>query len=332
MIVIDRAILHILDLNAGSTVLSDAELTLSEGVRQYLVKHIERSLTSQDARAGKFYDDSQFKASMDDYLAEKIDFITFTSNQAKVLEQTLLQADEMKPIDLIICDIHVDDVRKIIILKSLNHQGFMHQIVKNDDGFANEIVDEYAILPGMTQHIDEFAVIDPADDSISVRTKRYTIDGNSIYALTEALLECSQAPSPKETLKTVNKVVQDVAKAYGQDGIEAAAAMKSSIVADLSESDEVDPIEIGSKVFTNTSMREDYEAQMKESGFTEPVHVNQERTVKRLVSHKLKTDTGIELSIPVDYFDNTDYVEFNHDPDGSYSITLKHIQDIQNRN
>ena len=78
MIVIDRAILHILDLNAGSTVLSDAELTLSEGVRQYLVKHIERSLTSQDARAGKFYDDRQFKASMDDYLAEKIDFITFT--------------------------------------------------------------------------------------------------------------------------------------------------------------------------------------------------------------------------------------------------------------
>ena len=44
--------------------------------------------------------------------------------------------------------------------------------------------------------------------------------------------------------------------------------------------------------------------------------------------HKLSTDTGIEITIPTDYFENTDFVEFFKSDDGSMSITLKNIQNI----
>ena len=54
-------------------------------------------------------------------------------------------------------------------------------------------------------------------------------------------------------------------------------------------------------------------------------------TLKKVCRHKLKTDTGIELTIPTDYFDNTEYVEFNNNEDGTLSITLKHISNIVNR-
>ena len=50
-----------------------------------------------------------------------------------------------------------------------------------------------------------------------------------------------------------------------------------------------------------------------------------------MMRHKLKTDTGIELVIPTDYFDNTDFVEFAKSADGSISITLKQIQNIDDR-
>ena len=80
-------------------------------------------------------------------------------------------------------------------------------------------------------------------------------------------------------------------------------------------------------------MQQDYDEQVKNAGFAEnqPIHVDKEATLKKILNHKLKTDTGIELTIPVDYFDNTEYVEFSNNPDGSLSITLKHINNIMNR-
>ena len=53
--------------------------------------------------------------------------------------------------------------------------------------------------------------------------------------------------------------------------------------------------------------------------------------MKKLRKHKLATDTGIELTIPTDYFDSTEFVEFNQEKDGSMSITIKHIQNLKNK-
>ena len=47
--------------------------------------------------------------------------------------------------------------------------------------------------------------------------------------------------------------------------------------------------------------------------------------------HRLCTDTGIELVIPTEFFENTEFVEFYKDEEGYMSITLKNIQNIVNK-
>jgi hypothetical protein len=187
-------------------------------------------------------------------------------------------------------------------------------------------------MPGLSQNMDEFAYIDTESHEVLSCAKKYTIDGNSILVFPEILLECGQAPSPKETLRKINQTVRQVSEAYGQDERVAATAVKSYIAEKLPESGQLDPLETGRAVFKdNPSMQADYAQQVRESGFTEPVTVDTEAVLKKVCKHKLKTDTGIELTIPIDYFDNTEYVEFNNNEDGSLSITLKHIQNIINR-
>ena len=78
-------------------------------------------------------------------------------------------------------------------------------------------------------------------------------------------------------------------------------------------------------------MQADFDNAIKEAGFTEPVKMDQEATIKKMCKHKLKTDTGIELTIPSEYFDNTEYMEFHNNEDGTLSIMLKHIGNIVNR-
>ena len=114
--------------------------------------------------------------------------------------------------------------------------------------------------------------------------------------------------------------------------METAAAVKSFVAGELAEKDAVNPLEVGREVFKgNPAMRADYERAIEEAGFAAPVEMDQESILKKMKNHKLKTDTGIELVIPTDYFDNTEFVEFRRGEDGTISITLKQIQNIVNR-
>lgn len=330
--IINKAVLHILDFNSGLTVYSDEELSLGDSIETFLLKHLEKSWGSQDAKPGKFYDDSSLPVKIKSYLEGEMNFISLSKEIGHTLEDAYCHAEEMVSADVIVADVSIDDARKIVIFKCDNHMGYTHQVNQTENGIKNEIINHYSIMPNLSQKMDEFAYIDMQSSEISVAAKRYNIDGNAIYVFPEILLECSLAPSPKEAVKNLNKTVAKVAEAYGQDEVAAAAKVKNCVTESMQLGDELDLEAVGKEVFKdNPSMQADFKAAIEEAGFTEPVKMDQEATLKKMCKHKLKTDTGIELSIPTDYFDNTEFIEFNNNEDGTLSITLKHISNIVNR-
>lgn len=332
MIIIDKAILHILDFNSGMTVYSDEELTVQDSIETFLLKHIEKSWGSQEAKPGTFYDDSSFQKLLEEYISGEMSFVPFSKAITHVLEDAFTHAEEMASADVIVADVRIDDQRQIAVFKSNSHVGYTHQVNQTEKGIKNEIINHYSIMPNLTQKMEEFAFIDAGTKAVSVSSKKYTIDGNSIYVFPEILLECSLAPSPKEAIKNLSKTAAKVAEAYGQDKVSTEAAVKSYVAENMQEGDELDLREAGKELFPeNAAMQADFDTAIKDAGFTEPVKMDQEATMKKVCKHKLKTDTGIELTIPTDYFDNTEYVEFNNNDDGTLSITLKHIANIVNR-
>lgn len=332
MIIIDKAILHILDFQSGITVYSDELLPVQDSIETFLSRHIEKSWGSQDAKPGSFYEDSVFQQNMDSYLRGASDFVAFSKEIAHTLENAFIHAEEMTSADIIVADVRIDDCRKLVVFKSNSHIGYTHQVSQTEHGIRNEIINHYSIMPNLTQKMDEFAFIDTESRSVSVCAKKYTIDGNALFVFPEILLECSLTPSPKEAMRNLSKTAAKVAEAYGQDKVSTEAAVKSYVTENMQTSDELDLVEAGKEIFReNPAMQADFDQAIRDAGFTEPVRMDQEATLKRVCKHKLKTDTGIELTIPTDYFDNTEYVEFNNNADGTLSITLKHISNIVNR-
>lgn len=332
VVVIDKAILHILDLNSGVTLYSDELLTVEDSIETFLIKHIEKSWGSQEAKPGTFYEDSALKKNLTEYLAGTLDFVELSKTIAHTLENAIAHAEEMASADIIVADVRIDDVRQIVVFKSNSHIGYIHQVNQTETGIKNEIINHYSIMPNLTQKMDEFAFIATDTQAISVSARRYTIDGNMIYIFPEVLLECSLAPSPKEAMKSLSKTAAKVAESYGQDQVAVEAAVKNYVTENMQRGDELDLAEAGKEIFPEApAMQADFDNAIKEAGFTEPVKMDQEATLKKVCKHKLKTDTGIELSIPADYFNSTEYVEFNNSEDGTLSITLKHINNIVNR-
>ena len=64
-----------------------------------------------------------------------------------------------------------------------------------------------------------------------------------------------------------------------------------------------------------------------------PERVVVEKNVAKRVakSHKIRTDTGIEITFPAEMLRNTEYVQFVNEPNGLISIELKNIGHIENR-
>ena len=54
-------------------------------------------------------------------------------------------------------------------------------------------------------------------------------------------------------------------------------------------------------------------------------------SIKKLENQKLSLSNGIELIVPNNVYQDADSVEFIQNPDGTYSILIKNIEDIINK-
>ena len=327
MIGINRAILHILDFNSNLTVFSEQELELgSSSAASYLMKHLERSFTDPALKPGTFNQDSAMKADLAAYATGEVDFVQLSTQIAGALYQAIAQSDKRGSADVLVCDISVNGEQVVAILKCNNRVGFTHQVSQGEAGISNSIIHHYAILPSLAHKLDEYAFIWVESGEIRFVDKKCSIGGNDVYILPEIVLDCSSRVSQKDTIAMVTSITRKVAESHGENPAIAVSRAKTLIIESAEVSEYLDPQELGNAVFAaSPMMKQQYQQEIEQAGLDEAVKIDRNLAVRTGRTHKLKTDTGIEITIPVDYFQNQDYVEFINNPNGTLSISLKNI-------
>lgn len=190
----------------------------------------------------------------------------------------------------------------------------------------------YAILPAPSQKIDSYAIINMKTGEIHFSDKKRQIDGNSVYVLPEILLECSSGVSAKEAVKIVRETANEVAEEYGVNSAVAVSKAKSYIVENCEESDTISTQELAENIFSESPvMQEAFEKKIEEKEIPKDLKIEKTSAVRASKSQKIKTDTGIEITVPVEYFEDDRYIEFINNNDGTISIALKNIGKLINR-
>ncbi len=325
--------MHILDFHSGITVFSEQELAInSDSVITFLTKHLERSYNDQNSKAGVFQPDSKFKRQVTDYRAGRLDFIRFSAEIAQAIHSAIAQTEVLDSFDLLICDFTMEENRFMALLLCNNRIGFTHQVINENAKIRNEIINHHAILPNLSQKIDEYAFVQMESFDIQFIDKKRLLNGQDTYVLPEIILECSSGVSPSSTLKLVNVITRKIAENHGQSSVAAITKAKSYLVENTETSEYLDPLELGKIAFpASPIMQEEYLEEVQKAGITEVVKIDRDFCIKKGKNHKIKTDTGIEISFPVDYFENKNYMEFINNPDGTLSIELKNIGKIVNK-
>lgn len=223
--------------------------------------------------------------------------------------------------------------RYLAVLLLESRPAYMHEVGATDFGdTATTVSRHHAILPNPSQKVASFALIEA--DSLAVRfcDKEREIAGEKRLIIPEGLLQCSIEASSKEVFKAVATVVEEVAEEYGANSAVAVAKAKSYVAERAGEEERIDAAELGREVFADEPVCQEHFARAVNEG-TIPEQVVVEKAVAKRVakSHKIRTDTGIELTFPVEYGENPEFIEFFSTPDGRIEIALKNIGSIENR-
>ena len=332
---INHAILHIFDAQSAVTVFSEAELEFdTRAVKSFVTKHLKRSRNAADNHPGSFTQESAFAAELKRYFFGERTFIDLSQQIAEFLCEQLSHAEKPSSADILVADFEDDEeTRWFAILIMESRMAFMHEVANDAGTVAAKIARHHAILPAPTQKIASYALVRSRDLAVLYQDKPRTIMGADTQLIVDGLLQCTTGTSAKEVIDTVTRAVAEAAEEHGANAAVALAATKAAMVEQVEVDEELPPWDIVDEVFAEEpALQATVRQKLEEEHVPERVSVERTHAERPSVrSQKIRTDTGIEITFPVEMSKNSEYIAFKNEPNGLISIELKNIGAIESR-
>lgn len=332
---INHAILHIFDAQSAVTVFSEAELEFdTRAVKSFVTKHLKRSRNAADNHPGSFTEESAFAAELKRYFFGERTFVDLSQQIAEFLCEQLSHAEKPSSADILIADFEDDEeTRWFAILIMESRMAFMHEVANDAGTVAAKIARHHAILPAPTQKIASYALVRSRDLAVRYQDKPRTIMGADTQLIVDGLLQCTTGTSAKEVIDTVTRAVAEAAEEHGANAAVALAATKAAMVEQVEVDEELPPWDIVDEVFAEEpALQATVRQKLEEEHVPERVSVERAHAERPSVrSQKIRTDTGIEITFPVEMSKNSEYIAFKNEPNGLISIELKNIGAIESR-
>ena len=351
MLKVSQAILHVFDFESGSKYYSEAPLDLeNRPTKSYVQRRLRKIVGNAESNHGEFAEDSGFAGELEHYLMGGAEFQGFSVQIAEWFWEELRRAEELEQVDLLVADfIDTDAVpvdanstdaevdaafdgpegkRFFAVVLLPRKQSFVHEI----GGGANEILRMDTALPNPTAKIDTYVLVDCDSFAIDFHDKERSIGGETIQILPDKFLQCTAAASTRQVFTEVSEIVQDVAEEYGLTPAVEVGRAKAAVAQQADREEVVAPAEIGRVVFEDRpDVQQVFEERVREAKLPEEAPVRRGVANRLAKNHKIKTDTGIEITFPSDLADKPGYLDFSTGADGTISITIGNVAHIENK-
>lgn len=322
-IVINQAILHVLDTTLNAPVLSGAGMELTAEKTAYLQTHIEKLFASDELRSCRFLPESAFAGE----LASNRDFVDFSCRVAGVMFDYMHAHPTIPSGDLAVADFDCEGRPWLAVLKLNYKNGYVHFTEQAGGVQTNTLLQQRTCLPTQTGKVEEGALIDLDTGAVRLLEKKYDIDGKKDFYLSTVVFQCSQTPPDRKKLAVIQQAAeQAVQDTYdGQEHVEAQVAMLiRNQAVDNKVSAEAVRRQLAEEFPLAAVPFDDYIEKSDAVDAAEPVTVTPAR-IRRMESRSIRSQSGIEVKIPAELLASIEDVEFLHDPDGSVSVLIKNV-------
>lgn len=331
-IYLKQAIEHVIDRNFGDPIYSQVGLDLNNiNIREYLSKKIQK-ISSAQTKTGTLKQDS----TMAQLVAQVTD--NFTDTSSKIVRhwyETYVQSEDAPGADAFVVLFEKDTEMYVAFLKVNYHEAFTHLVGDADGKIANDLIIHQSILAGKTQRPDEGFTVKISDNTYELIEKKYTFSGEKMEYLSNRVIESEPVASLDDNVKTVKKVAEKVAKSFDIPKFDVVNNVKDAIHETIASDGEIDTQQVAQTVFNdNISAKAEFESAIHEKLPDSKIPVTkevQEIAIKKYGKQKLKLSNGIEMTIPLDVYQDPNLIEFVNNPDGTISVTIKNVEEVISR-
>lgn len=326
--IIQHAILHILDTNTGNLIASQNEMSVDNiGVHDYIEKLVSK-IYGGDVKVGTL--------KSEDYLQNMLsiqNFSEMTTALATKLFDIISESQTIQPGDMLSFQASTEDGAIFGLIKLNFVPRYAHAVEYIDDQMVNNLVLNQAILPAATQMVDEAILVNTETKRYHLLEKKHLIDGQRVAYFSEKFLNMTPDTSIKENLQVIKRAVKNVAEKYDSAPEHEALAKTQEVIYEGLEAGSIDTDMIAEKVFSdNVAAKALYKEKIAEKVFAKSIPVdNTQKYEKKYRVQKFKLDSGIEISIPMAVYQDRTKVEFVNNANGTTSLIIKDIETILNK-
>lgn len=322
-IYIKQAIIHQFSADDTELVLSDSLLTITPKIEEYLRKKIER-VYSDEAKTGQLPADHSFLELISDQLIDS------SCQIAKIWHEEFSVSENLKTNDLIFVHFEKNGIEQFAFLRISLRENLAHVGLDSDSPLKLTQNN----LPSAGSAPDEAFILNLQTHQYLLIEKRIKYNGAFLNYFSDNILKEKPAISAKKSIKEVEKTAQKIAENFNRDDFQFQTKIKSAIFNNLEEDNEISPEKLADQLFEdNLTARLTFVDQLKEVipdkiSFSE---IDSSRQLKKFENQKLSLSNGIELIVPNNVYEDAESVEFIQNENGTYSILIKNIEDIQNK-
>lgn len=367
-IILRKSIVHILDSSLGLPVLSDELLDTGFDLSEFIRTHIARLLSGDDLKTCYFQsEDSEVYALLQSYSEEQL--IPFSKALASKLYTIMNENPAIPSADFLVSSFQYDGGLYLALLKMNYRETYVHltgrtgstlsletapfpqtevsgnnhfftekpdaeptgAVPSSSDGNYNRIMKQTATLPSSGSRLSEAVIINLSDLSVQLVEKKYEINGTKENYLSTRFLACGTKLSQKAKMDIVTRALQQINDKYFDQSFEKKMEAKSIIQKEIEDLGSL-PVEKAAQILYAEvpEIKEEFMEKMgKYHMEKEEIKPQNPATTKKFTKQYLTTDTGIEINIPTELYDDITNVEFLTNPDGTVSILIKNINHIQ---
>lgn len=332
-ILIKNIVLHILDTSVGAPVLSNGEIDSEQEGYGFVENLLQKMLADDNLKDAEFMEGPNRVRQLCEELQSNEDFIAISQEIARMLYEIISHQPAIPAADLICCRLLMDDLPFLGLLKLNYRTNYIHHVDYQGETNINLLVKQRTVLPGENQKPEEGILINLTDYSIRLVEKEYEIDGKKEYYLSRGFLNCSDELSRAAKVKIISQVAEKLGKKYNNEKFDSMAKLRKTVTENMEEFNSVEVQSIAREIFKdNPAAQKEYVAEIKEAGIKEErIELTPKLAERKFGSHKIKTDTGIEINFPATYYNNKEMIEFINHPNGTVSILIKNVGKISNK-
>ena len=369
-IVIRKAILHILDTTHGECILSNTILDPGPDLHDFIRNHIYKIVSSDDTKNCEFDPEySPIYSILETWdESDETSFIETRQAIANKLYIAMGEGLDIPAADLLFVTFQAEGTIYLALLKMNYKDSYTHEVTidssyelhktvdaedniipasASDEDVANTmdnitdttsdtpvintgIIKTHSLLPSATSRIPEAVIINLSDYHIKLLEKRYEINGEKAFYLSENFLVCRTSIPPKKKLNILTRVINNISNKYDGADLKTKMDTKSALQKEYVDRQSFDVEEIGNKLFGKSpEKKSEFDEKMEQydlqyDNFT----VTNESTVKKLEKQVMVTDSGIEISIPMETYNKLANFEVQTDVTGKSTIIIRNIDNL----